>query len=96
MIITLDPEAPKSAVDAVIAQAERYGGVTTKLYEFVGAGATVREVHLIGSTRAVPTEPFEALAGVRAVNRVSAGTARTPRPTPSSTTASPSAGTRCS
>src|SRR5439155_17792884 len=71
MIVTLDPEAPRSAVDAVEAQAARYPGVTTKLYEFVGAGATVREVHLIGSTRAVPTEPFQALAGVRAVNRVS-------------------------
>lgn len=71
MIVTLDPEAPKSAVDAVVAQAERYQGVTAKLYEFVGAGATVREVHLIGSTRAVPTEPFEAIPGVRAVNRVS-------------------------
>lgn len=71
MIITLEPEAPKSAIDAIDRQAERFPGIKTKLYEFAGATTTVREVHLIGSTRQVPTEPFEALPGVLSVHRVS-------------------------
>src|SRR5512132_4120080 len=71
MIVTLGPEAPASTVDSIERQAARYPGVRTKLYDFTGASNTVREVHLIGSTREIPTEPFAALDGVRAVSRVS-------------------------
>jgi len=71
MIITLDPEAPLNTIDLITRQAERYPGVKTKLYEYTGTTTTIREVHLIGSTRTVPLEPFEAMPGVRAVSRVS-------------------------
>lgn len=71
MIITLEPDAPTTTLDLIRSQVERYPGVTSKLYEFTGATTVVREVHVIGSTRTIPTEPFAAIAGVRAVSRVS-------------------------
>jgi 3-deoxy-7-phosphoheptulonate synthase len=71
MIITLEPEASQATIDTIARQVDRYPGVKTKLYEFTGASTTIREVHLIGSTRTVPTEPFEVIPGVRAVSRVS-------------------------
>jgi 3-deoxy-7-phosphoheptulonate synthase len=71
MIVTLEPDAPESAIDAVVRLAERYPGVSSRTYRFQGAAATITEVHLVGSTRAVPTEPFEGLLGVRKVVRVS-------------------------
>lgn len=71
MIITLDPEAPESIVDTIARMVSRYPNVKTKPYEFRGADTTVREVHLIGSTREVPTAIFEGLPGVLAVSRVS-------------------------
>jgi 3-deoxy-7-phosphoheptulonate synthase len=71
MIVTLEPDAPQSVRDAVIRVAERYPGVSAKTYEFKGSSATITEVHLVGPTRAVPTDPFEGLPGVRKVVRVS-------------------------
>jgi len=71
VIITLEPGAPPSAVEAVVRVAERYPGVTPRPYVFKGMTETIAEVHLIGSTASVPTEPFEALPGVRRVVRVS-------------------------
>jgi len=72
MIITLEPDVPASVVDSVMRVAASYPGVTMRKHEFRGATTTITEVHLIGSTRLVPTEPFESLPGVRKVVRVSA------------------------
>jgi len=72
MIITLDPEAPSNTIDAVLRLAQQYPDVQTRKYEFQGASTTVVEIHLIGSTRLVPTEPFELIEGVRKAVRVSA------------------------
>jgi 3-deoxy-7-phosphoheptulonate synthase len=71
MIITLESSAEAESVDAVVQLASRYPGVEPKTYVFPGKGATVTEVHLLGSTQAVPTEPFEQLPSVRSVVRVS-------------------------
>jgi 3-deoxy-7-phosphoheptulonate synthase len=71
MIITLEIAAEPSQVDAVVQLAARHPGVEPKIYVFPGKGATITEVHLLGSTQAVPTEPFEELPGVRSVVRVS-------------------------
>ena len=71
MIITLEPDAPESAAESVVRLAERFPGVSARRYEFRGASTSVVEIHLLGSTRTVPTDPFEALAGVRKVVRVS-------------------------
>lgn len=71
MIITLDAAAEQAQVDAVAQLAARYPGVEPKIYVFPGKGATITEVHLVGSTQAVPCEPFEELPGVRGVVRVS-------------------------
>jgi 3-deoxy-7-phosphoheptulonate synthase len=51
--------------------ASRYEGVTARTYVFEGATQTVTEIHLLGPTGAVPTEPFESLPGVQRVVRVS-------------------------
>ncbi len=74
MIIILEPDLEdlRATVDAVRAVAERYPGVTVKPYEFKGTTHRFTEVHLVGSTGAVPAAPFEGLPGVRQVVRVSA------------------------
>jgi 3-deoxy-7-phosphoheptulonate synthase len=71
MIITLESNADARQVDAVVQLASRFPGVTPKTYVFRGAGDVITEVHLVGSTQAVPTEQFEELSGVRSVVRVS-------------------------
>jgi 3-deoxy-7-phosphoheptulonate synthase len=71
MIITFEPDAPESAVATVIRLAERYEGVVARKYEFRGAAASITEIHLIGSTRTVPTDIFESVPGVRKAVRVS-------------------------
>ena len=71
MIITFDSEAPESSIATVLRLAERYEGVTVKKYEFRGAASSITEIHLIGSTRAVPTDVFENVPGVLKAVRVS-------------------------
>ena len=74
MIVILEPDLTdqRAVIDAVRAAAARYPGVAVKPYEFAGTTHRFSEVHLIGSTAAVPTAPFEQLPGVRQVVRVSA------------------------
>jgi len=74
MIIVLksDLEMPGDAIQAVEAMAGRYEGVATRPYSYSGRRHTVTEVHLVGPTRSIPTEPFEGLPGVLRVVRVSA------------------------
>jgi len=71
MVITLETTASDAVVEAVFRLAARYEGVTPKKHVFQGVGERLVEVHLVGSTRQVPTEPFEALDGVLSVVRVS-------------------------
>ncbi|MFW5876367.1 MAG: 3-deoxy-7-phosphoheptulonate synthase [Myxococcota bacterium] len=71
MVITLEPDADDSVVDAIERLSSHYEGVTPKKHVFEGAGDTLVEVHLVGQTRTVPTEPFESIPGVRRVVRVS-------------------------
>ena len=74
MIIILEPDLgdQRAVIAAVRAVAGRYPGLTVKPYEFEGTTHCFGEVHLIGPTAAVPAAPFEGLAGVRQVVRVSA------------------------
>jgi 3-deoxy-7-phosphoheptulonate synthase len=55
---------------SIVELAARYPGVTTKVFTNRGASLSLTEVHLIGETKAVPTEAFAALAGVERVVRV--------------------------
>jgi 3-deoxy-7-phosphoheptulonate synthase len=71
MVITLEPGAPESVIETIEATAQLYKGISIRVHRFEGQGENLVEVHIIGSTRQVPTEPFEAIAGVRRVVRVS-------------------------
>jgi 3-deoxy-7-phosphoheptulonate synthase len=71
MIITLEPNAGQSTIDAVVHEASRFRGISTRKYEFTGTTQSFVEVHIIGETRTIPAEPFEAIAGVQRVVRVS-------------------------
>lgn len=71
MIITLEPDVAGDLLNAVLRAAERHPGVSARTFVFRGETSTITEVHLIGSTRLVPVEPFERLPGVRKVVRVS-------------------------
>lgn len=74
MIIILEPDLADhgAAVSAIRAVAGRFRGVTVKPYEFRGTSHRVTEVHVLGSTAAVPVAAFEDVPGVRQVVRVSA------------------------
>ncbi len=71
MVITLEAIVPEGVARAVVEMASRYEGITTRTHVFEGTAQTVTEIHLLGPTSAVPTEPFESLPGVRRVVRVS-------------------------
>ncbi|HVY61475.1 MAG TPA: 3-deoxy-7-phosphoheptulonate synthase, partial [Planctomycetota bacterium] len=71
MIITFEPDVAEGAVDAAIALARAYAGVTPRTHVIQGTIHKITELYLIGQTQTVPTEPFEKLAGVRRVVRVS-------------------------
>jgi 3-deoxy-7-phosphoheptulonate synthase len=73
VIIVLEPnlEAPAEVLAAVEAAAARYEGVEARRYEFKGMRHAFTEIHLIGSTAAVPTEAFASVPGVLRVVRVS-------------------------
>ena len=71
MIVTMEPDSPPTAVEAVARAAERFPGVSAKCYEFRGATAVITEIHLVGSTRAIPADAFESFPGVRHATRVS-------------------------
>lgn len=86
MIITLEPDAPESVAESALRLAQRFPGVTARRYEFRGASSTVVEIHLLGPTRTVPTDQFEALPGVRKVVRVSVKYRLIGRPHPTAET----------
>ncbi len=71
MIITLKSDAPKAAVQTVVATAERFADIQPKVYTFEGSSSTAVEVHLLGNTSKVPEDAFRDLPSVRRVVRVS-------------------------
>jgi len=71
MVITLEADVPEDVAAAVVEMASRFEGIATRTYVFEGSAQNVIEIHLLGPTSAVPTEPFESLPGVRRVVRVS-------------------------
>src|SRR5690606_36507559 len=73
VIVILKPDTPKDSpeVQQVLDIAARYEGVSARLHVVEGATRSLIEIYLIGSTVAVPTEPFEELDCVERVVRVS-------------------------
>lgn len=73
MIIVLEPDLadPAAVARAVSEQAARHPGIRAKPFAFSGARHSFSEIHLIGDTQPVPAAPFEAIAGVLRVVRVS-------------------------
>lgn len=72
MIIVMKPDiAPTSPeTQEVVALAGRFPGVTTQIHQIAGASRSLVEIYLLGSTAAVPREPFEALSGVERAVRI--------------------------
>lgn len=73
MVIVLEQDIvnEEEAVQAIEAIAGRYRGIEVRLHRYSGAQHSLTEVHLVGSTRAVPTRLFESIPGVLRVVRVS-------------------------
>jgi 3-deoxy-7-phosphoheptulonate synthase len=67
-----DVSAEADAVKDVVRIASRYPGVETRVRTIEGATRNLTEVYLVGSTAAVPSEPFEEIAGVEKVIRIRA------------------------
>jgi 3-deoxy-7-phosphoheptulonate synthase len=74
MIIVLQPdlEDPAGVVRQVEAIVARHRNVGLRPYQFAGDAHQFTELHVIGATAEIPTEPFEDVAGVLRVIRVSA------------------------
>lgn len=73
MIIILKPDvAPDGPeIQELLAHAKRYANVTAKIHSYRGETHILTEVHLIGETKVVPTEPFSEHPYVVRVVRVS-------------------------
>ena len=72
MIIVMKADVRPDSPDVaqVVRLAESYPGVRTQMHRIVGATRSVVEIYLIGPTGVLPTEPFEEIAGVEKVVRV--------------------------
>ena len=66
MIILLKPEVSATGpeVEQLMRALAAYPGITTRVHAERGQTRSVIEIHLIGSTAAIPTEPLEQLPGV--------------------------------
>src|SRR3954463_12109074 len=73
MIIILQPDvaADGPEVRELQALAARYPNLSTKVHAFKGEKHSLVEVHLIGETKIIPTEPFSERPFVTKVVRVS-------------------------
>src|SRR5271166_4219455 len=63
------PDGPE--VREIVEQAARYPQISTKVHTYRGEAHTLTEVHLLGETKLIPTEPFADRAYVVKVVRVS-------------------------
>jgi 3-deoxy-7-phosphoheptulonate synthase len=70
IVIRGDTRTDSAEVAEVVRAAERYPNVTTEVRTIQGATRSLTEVYLLGSTAAVPKEPFEAMAVVERVIRI--------------------------
>lgn len=64
----LPPDSPELA--RVIALAESFPGITTRVHRVQGATRSLTEVYLLGPTGVVPTQPFEEFDCVERVVRI--------------------------
>ena len=73
MIILFKPDVSVNGpeVEQLMRALAVYPGVTTRVHAEQGQTRSVIEVHVIGSTAAIPKEPLEELPGVQQVVRVS-------------------------
>lgn len=73
MIVILKPDVRRDSpqIQQVLDLASRYPGVTARVHVVEGSTRSLMEIYLIGSTAAVPTEPFQDLEVVERVVRVS-------------------------
>jgi 3-deoxy-7-phosphoheptulonate synthase len=72
MVIVLRADLPPDSneVKQVVALAESFPGVSTRVHVVQGATRSLTEVYLLGPTHAVPTTPFEQLESVEKVVRI--------------------------
>jgi 3-deoxy-7-phosphoheptulonate synthase len=72
MIIVLQPDLadPNDVVSRIEEIVRRYPKIAIRPYQFAGDAHRFTEIHVIGETRTVPTEPFEDVPGVLRVVRV--------------------------
>jgi 3-deoxy-7-phosphoheptulonate synthase len=73
VIILLKPEVSPAGpeVEQLMRSLAAFPGVTTRIHAERGQTRSVIEIHVIGSTAAIPAEPLERLPGVQQVVRVS-------------------------
>jgi 3-deoxy-7-phosphoheptulonate synthase len=73
MVIILKPDTSSQSPELaqVLAEAAKYPQIKAQTHESKGETRTLIEVHLIGPTQTVPVEPFQSLAAVERVVRVS-------------------------
>jgi 3-deoxy-7-phosphoheptulonate synthase len=70
IVMKADVQADSPEVARVVALAESFPGIRTKIHQIQGATRSVTEVYLLGQTGVIPTAPFEEFASVEKVVRV--------------------------
>ena len=72
MVIVLKADVAAEAADLkqIVALAESFPGVTTRVHVVQGATRSLTEIYLLGPTHAVPTTPFEEFEAVEKVVRI--------------------------
>ncbi len=70
IVMKADVQADSPEVQRVIALAESFPGIHTKVHQIQGVTRSVTEIYLLGQTGVIPTSPFEEFASVEKVVRV--------------------------
>src|SRR5690349_18139686 len=72
MVIVLKADVPADSPDVkqIVALAESFPGVSTRVHVVQGATRSLTEIYLLGATHAVPTTPFEEFEPVEKVVRI--------------------------
>jgi len=70
IVLKADVGAESSELKQIVALAESFPGVATRVHVVQGATRSLTEIYLLGATHAVPTTPFEEFEAVEKVVRI--------------------------
>ena len=70
IVLKADVGSDSAELAQIVALAESFPGVSTRVHVVQGATRSLTEIYLLGPTHAVPTKPFEEFEAVEKVVRI--------------------------